>query len=112
VDAKSTIAFTIGYHGLKGRILRSSGAAGLVLEDPAESLENDFNSNVIFRLDRIESEVSRLVEKLCSPLFLLFDFFKLDPMTYERIVSNFVAGKITKLSPHGPRPHATLTLWR
>lgn len=96
-DPKATIQCRIGYGGLRGRRLKSSSPQRLLDMDtePVNQYEDKVNVEVVFRLDQVESEMTQLVRKLCSPLFMLFDFSNLDDAVYDELVKNFMAGTVS-----------------
>jgi hypothetical protein len=93
-DSAASIDFTIWYHGLRDRSLKSSAIIVELLAQTKTSYEDELTTTIVFRLDRLESDLSILVEDLCSPLFLLFDFFKLPSSYYVQLISEFKAGRI------------------
>jgi hypothetical protein len=94
-DPNATVQLRIGYAGLRGRRIKSAGNRRPLLGDFVNQKEDEVSSEVIFRLDQVESEITDLVRSLCRPLFMLFDFFDVDQGVWDALVKNFVAGKIS-----------------
>ena len=93
-DSNATVQFRISYAGLRGRRLKSGNNRRHLLVEPVNQYENEVSSEVIFRLDQVESEITHLVKRLCRPLFMLFDFFDVDDSVWDELVTSFVAGKV------------------
>ena len=91
----SLIDLTVRYGGLRGRTLKAAGRGFFPLPTVNKNdIEDQSIVSVSFRLSALESEIVGLVEQLCEPLFVLFNFAKLQNSTYERIVGDFAAGKV------------------
>jgi hypothetical protein len=84
----------VRYGGLRGRTLTS--ASGMTFPSVTE-YEDETISQIEFRLDQLDANITQLVRKLCSGLFMLFDFFNPPESTYQKLVSDFVAGKISPI---------------
>lgn len=94
-DPSSLVDFTVRYGGMRGRILKAASQfiAPPIGEDRNE-LEGESTVSLSFRLSDVESEIVNLVEHLCEPLFVLFNYSHFNHQIYERLVTNFVAGKV------------------
>jgi cellulose biosynthesis protein BcsQ len=95
VSAKAEIEFRLSHGGLRGRKLRSAGRTMPSLAEHVNKYEDEVSETIRFRLDQIDTELTQLVIKLCSPLFMLFDFFAPTQEAYEGRIKNFVAGRIS-----------------
>ncbi len=93
-DSTATVEFRVSYGGLRGRKLTSSGPHHQTLITHVNEQENSLDVQTTFRLDQLEARMHELVIEICSPLFMLFDFFRLPNESYNRWVDNFVADKI------------------
>lgn len=93
-DSHCMIELTVSYSGLDTRILSGSDKFDWDFFDEAATTENEVSAAVSFRLGSWESELTSLVKTLCAPLFILFDFTVVPDSTYERIVADFLAGKV------------------
>jgi hypothetical protein len=93
VSPASRIVIGIKHGGLRERILSRAGP-GLML-DRYKSKEDEVYTEVETTLDRIKSNLVEVVEEFTQPLFVIFDFFKLDRKRLEEIVRNFEKGVIT-----------------
>ena len=94
VSEDSRILFGIRYGGLKDRILSVTGNRSCNFWE-TKSIENEVYTEVETNLDKIESDIVNLVQQITEPLFILFDFKKIDRTVVEDIVNNFVAGRCT-----------------
>ncbi len=94
-DSRATVQFRVRYGGLRGRTLTS--ASGIPFFPSVNQNEDETTSQIEFRLDQVESQITQLVKKLCADLFMLFDFFNPPESVYQKLVSNFVAGKIAPI---------------
>jgi len=94
VEPNTLVKLAIRYGGLKGRTLAAS-----LPEDRARIIENKNETedtvrvSASFRLSSVKSDLPVLVEKLCEPLFILFDFYRFDHQIYSEVISNFIAGR-------------------
>ena len=59
------------------------------------STEDEIASEVSFLLFDLDRDLVDLVEKLCEPLFLIFDFQRFGRPIYQTIVSDVVNGKLS-----------------
>jgi hypothetical protein len=84
------VVLTVRHGGIVGRVLRGTGK----LPRPVSN-EDEIASEVSFLLSDLDRDFIVLVEKLCAPLFLLFNFQRFGRDTYQEIVSDFVSGKVT-----------------
>ncbi len=94
VDPSSTISFSLGYIGIKGRVLSSAGSMWKLKVSEHKSVEDIIKTEHSFKLQDIESNLVAFVKKFTDPLFSLFDFFEVESSKYEELVNNFVNGKI------------------
>ena len=94
VPLDSPIEIGIRHGGLKGRVLSATQSRSFGLND-ARSIEDEVYTEVETRLDKIESDLVKLVEQITDPFFILFEFRKFDRSVVEDIVNNFVAGRCT-----------------
>lgn len=94
-DPNATVELTTRYVGLRGRSLTATGNLNRFL-DKRNDHQDEVPSTVSFRVGIVDSEIVGLVQSLCDPLFVLFDFASalFDRSAYEHIVSNFIAGRV------------------
>lgn len=92
-DSKASIQLRMSYGGLRGRRLKGAGNRRIL--EAVNEHEDEVQSEVMFRLDELDATITKLVMDLCSPLFMLFDFFNLPQSAYEGIVTDFLAGRVT-----------------
>lgn len=93
VGPDSPILIGIRHGGLKDRILTDLREWDLPYKRICK--EDEVDTEVKTTLARIEPDLVDLVQTFTEPLFVLFDFFKLDRKPLENIVNKFVAGKVT-----------------
>lgn len=93
VPSDSRILIGIRHGGLKGRVL--SNPEGREFFRNRKSDENEVYNEVGSALEKIESDLVKLVQKFTEPLFILFGFFEVNEKVLENIVNDFVAGRIT-----------------
>jgi hypothetical protein len=89
-DPNATVQLTIRYGGLQGRSLSSVGET---FRGRLNYHEDEVSETVSFRVGVSDSEIVELVQILCEPLFVLFDFASFNRDIYQRIVSYFIVGK-------------------
>jgi hypothetical protein len=92
VSPDSRIVVGIRHGGLKERTLSSAGPR--LMFDDRRSKEDEVYTEVDTTLNEIKLNLVEVVEKFTQPLFVIFDFFKLDRKTLEKIVRNFEKGII------------------
>lgn len=92
-DSNATVQLRIGYAGLRGRRVKSAGRR-LLFREYVNQYEDEVSSEVVFRLDQVEPEITHLVKSLCRPLFMLFDFFDVPDSVWDELVTSFVAGRV------------------
>jgi hypothetical protein len=90
VDSRLVIGMRHG--GLGERVL---SRGGLMLRDHGRSRENKVYTEVETTLDEIRSNLVEVVEEFTQPLFVVFDFFKLDRKILEQKVRDFEKGVVT-----------------
>jgi hypothetical protein len=95
VPSDTKIIIGIRHGGLKDRILTASETRSLTIFDKYICEENEVYEEVETRIDEIEDDLVRLVKRFVEPLFIIFDYFKVEDRIIEEIVNNFVEGKVT-----------------
>ena len=91
-DAKMSARFTHG--GLAGRTLKSAGANRLLLTSAtAHEQSSETESTIV--LGDIHNALVEEVQRVCVPMFMLFDFHEFSPKVYEDIVRRFEKGEAT-----------------
>jgi hypothetical protein len=93
VPSDSHVLIGVRHGGLKNRMLGCSGRGFFTYE--RKCIEDDIYTEVDTTFEKIESDLVDLVEKITDPLFVLFDFFKLDRSNLADIVNKFVEGKLS-----------------
>ena len=95
VPNDSEIIIGIRHGGLKDRVLSAAGDRAMFFLSERKSLEDEVYSEVKTTFENIESKLVDLVERFTQPLFILFDFFELKRDSLEKIVNDFVEGRVT-----------------
>lgn len=90
-DSRLLMGFRHG--GLNGRNISATSSRSLGIH--GKSSEDEVYTEVETSIERIEPDLVELVEKVTTPLFMVFDFFQLDKSVLSEIVNNFVDGKVT-----------------
>jgi hypothetical protein len=93
VPPNSHLVIGMRHGGLGERVLSCAGPR-LMFHD-RRSRENEVYTEVETTLDEIRSNLVEVVEKFTQPLFVVFDFFKLDRKILEEIVHDFEKGVVT-----------------
>jgi hypothetical protein len=91
-DAKLSARFT--HTGLAGRTLKSSSPNRALFNDP-QSHEQVSETETVIVLADIDGALIDEVERVCAPMFTLFDFQQFDRVVYEDIVRRFEGGEVT-----------------
>jgi len=86
------ILIGIKHGGLKGRYISSS--VGGYLSHHDQSREDEIDTEITTTLAGLETDLVELVNKITQPLFVVFDFFKIEKNGLEKIVNSFVEGKV------------------
>ena len=89
-----TITFKLRHSGLKGRYMSAIRNHSL-LRPPGPAREDLIDTQIVTTLNSINADITELVFKLLSPVFVLFDFFEIERRIHDEIVHNFVNGKVT-----------------
>ncbi|SRR5712692_4185478 len=69
-------------------------AVSVLAEREENTHEDRVDTEITFALETLDNQLVDLVERLCTPLFLLFNFARVEHQIYENIVSNFRNGII------------------
>lgn len=93
VDGDSEILIGIRHGGLKDRLLSAVG--GRIISDGHISGEDEVDVKVKTTLKAIEPDIIKLVHEFVDPLFIIFDYYKVDEGALEDIVEKFFKGKVT-----------------
>ncbi len=88
VDRSSRLSIGISHGGLRDRTIVGSGLFSLHV--PRISKEDYCSEETSGTIDEFESELVVKVEKLLSPLFILFDFLSFDHALYDGIVNEVI----------------------
>jgi hypothetical protein len=91
-DAKISARFT--HSGLAGRTLKSASANRSLSRSPMSHEEVSETETVIV-LGDIHNALVDEVQRVCAPMFMLFDFQEFVPQVYEDIVRRFENGEAT-----------------
>ena len=95
ISSEEYVLIKIRHGGLKNRMLTASDGKAITFHKGRQSIENEVDTEVETKLERIEQDLIDLVQKFTTPLFEVFEYFKVDRRLLEDIVNNFVAGKVT-----------------
>ena len=90
-DSRLLIGFRHG--GLKGRIISATPNRRLRIH--GEAIEDEVYNEVDTTIEKIEANLVDLVERITTPLFVVFDFFQVSKTILAKIVNDFVDGKVT-----------------
>ncbi|MDQ3673251.1 MAG: toll/interleukin-1 receptor domain-containing protein [Gemmatimonadota bacterium] len=90
---ETRVSLRISHLGLKGRELGSSSPARDI--DPVITAEDMSQTEFIEHVGSLEPELSRHVQQVLSPLFMLFNFTEFGTEVYDDIVSRFVRGDVS-----------------
>lgn len=85
----------IAHGGFARRTIGASNPARIMMRENAPAQEDFIESEIQVTVGNIENRLVELVRELTAPLFLMFDFFELDQNIYEKIVNDFVEGRVT-----------------
>jgi len=94
VDPTTIVNVAINHGGLEGRILSASNP-GRTMSVERFSSENEIESEIRSSLSGLETDLVKLVKELLVPLFTVFDFFEVNDDIYDKIVNDFVRGRVT-----------------
>lgn len=88
---ESRILIGIKHGGLRDHILSSAVGRERFAR---KSDEDEVYTEIETTLEKIESDLVNIVEEFTQPLFVIFNFFEIDKKSLEKIVDDFVAGRI------------------
>lgn len=91
-DAKISVRVT--HRGLSGRTLKNA-SVNRPLYDERTTGENVSETESVVVLGHIREALVDEVQRICAPMFMLFDFHEFALSVYEDIVRGFEQGKIT-----------------
>lgn len=94
VSGETEVHVAVRYGGLAGRHLQEIGNR-LPFIRARNAVENEAEAEVFSPLNQIDDRIVELVKGVCSPLFMLFDFFQPGDGDYRQIVTDYVNGKAT-----------------
>ena len=94
VPKDCTMSFKLRHSGLNGRHMSATSNRSL-FRPCGPARENSIDTQIVTSLNLINTDISELVFKLLSPVFVLFDFFEIERRIHDEIVNNFVNGKVT-----------------
>lgn len=84
----------VTHRGLNGRLLTSS-SPNRALSSASTTRESESQVEIRTTLDELRPKLSSHVQKIASPLFMLFDFTTLADAIYADIVRRFAAGEVS-----------------
>ncbi|MBA7678116.1 hypothetical protein ES703_86387 [subsurface metagenome] len=89
------VLIKIRHGGLENRVLTAVGGRERTFHEGKKSIDDEVDTEIETILERIEKDLIVLVQAFTTPLFEVFEFFKVDEKVLVDIVNNFVAGKVT-----------------
>jgi hypothetical protein len=89
--SESKFSIRVTHRGLAGRALKSIG--NRVMFDTRSSHEPVSETETVIVLGTIHDTLAEEVQRICAPMFMLFDFQEFSPMIYEDIVRRFENGE-------------------
>lgn len=96
VADSTVVRFSVRHSGLKGRYVMAhpnSAAFPFALpKGPAH--EEEATTEIERSVSSLRSDTARAVEMLLSRLFVMFDYYEVGASTYEKIVNEFIAGRV------------------
>jgi hypothetical protein len=93
-DGNTLVKFGLQFGGLKGRRLDVASPARHWFQEEVNLHEESVDAEVTFTLGNLDAQIVDLVERLCTPLFLVFNFVRVQRSVYEGIVNDFRQGSI------------------
>jgi hypothetical protein len=87
------VSVRVSHRGLAGRTLASASPHRRLF--PSMTQEAVSEMQIVEAVGQLRPRLVDHVLQIAEPLFILFDFKKLDRQVYHEIVKNFLAGKIS-----------------
>jgi hypothetical protein len=91
LPTETRVRLRVKHKGLNGRTLQAAGPnrnfRGRVTEESLSSTEVDF------QLFTVDEELPRIVQRICAPMFVLFEFMEFSDAIYDDIVRRFQKGE-------------------
>lgn len=93
VPSDTKVSLRVSHTGLKGRVLSAVGNRHVFGGKTSHVDEAD--SEVVSLLSDMKDSTAQVVRKICSPMFMLFDFAEFEPQIYDDIVGRFQVGDVS-----------------
>jgi hypothetical protein len=84
----------VAHRGIDGRTLKSSNF-NRTLRSRSKAVESNSQTEIALSLGELKSNLGGNVEKILSPLFMLFDFASFSSDVYSDIANRFASGQVT-----------------
>ena len=94
IDSKKEFEITIKHGGIKGRNLGTLSQNRLMFQTYTLGIDG-VTTTINTSINALQENPTDIVEKITTPLFESFDFFKLDRKILEQIVTDYMNGKVT-----------------
>lgn len=92
VTDDTKVSLRVRHRGLAGRVLTVASPRRFMME--TKTTEDVSESQMVDSLGQVMPRIVDHVLQIAEPLFMLFDFKKLDRKVYEEIVTSFVNGRV------------------
>jgi hypothetical protein len=93
IPNESRLYLQLRFGGLKGALLKATDSRPFFHEQ-GPSAEDAVSTQVTTTLDALRENMPEVVKELTRPLFVLFDYYKLEDDNYRGIVENYQNGRI------------------
>ena len=94
-EGNTIVRFGLRHGGLKGRTLGAASPRRAWFGGDKNLNEDEVDTEIQFLLGTLESQLVDLVERLCAPLFIVFNFARVNRSVYDGIVGEFRQGRVT-----------------
>ena len=92
--AEAKLSIRVTHRGLRGRTLKSVGGNRILFDTPA-SHEQMSETETVIVLGTLRDTLVEEVQRVCAPMFMLFDFQEFAQEVYENIVRRFERGDVS-----------------
>jgi hypothetical protein len=94
VPDDANLSVRVAHGGIANRVLKSSNY-NRMLRSGKKAVESRCQAEITVSVQALRNDLASNVEKILSPLFMLFDFQVFSSEIYSDISSRFVAGQVT-----------------
>lgn len=93
-ESNTLVKLGLRHTGMKGRSLRMISPQRMWFGSQESTEEDVVDTEIEFVLGTVDDRLVELVKELCEPLFIVFDFARVDQSVYQQIVTDYAQGRV------------------